>query len=83
MHPYTLRNEPRRLARNFASNPVNEYVAFYELGVGGLFSDFADAAVLARALWVLRKNPDATQCLVQGQQGAKAACKGRRWLDAN
>jgi glycerophosphoryl diester phosphodiesterase len=38
-HPYTFRNEQRRLARDFASNPVNEYLAFYEIGVDGLLAD--------------------------------------------
>jgi glycerophosphoryl diester phosphodiesterase len=78
VHPYTFRNEPRRLARDFAGNPVNEYVAFFDLGVDGVFSDFADTAVVARALWALKHDRDATQCLVQGPQAGQAACKGRR-----
>jgi len=51
VHPYTFRNEPRRLASDFAGNPLAEYIAFYELGVDGVFSDFPDTARTARALW--------------------------------
>jgi glycerophosphoryl diester phosphodiesterase len=82
VHPYTFRNEPRRLARDFAGNPVNEYLAFYEAGVDGLFSDFADTAVAARTLWVLKNDPDAAACLVQGRN-RQGVCRGLRWLNAN
>jgi glycerophosphoryl diester phosphodiesterase len=83
VHPYTFRNEQRRLASNYTGNPVNEYLAFYEAGVDGLFSDFADSAVVARSLWVLKNDPDAARCLVQGKHGRHGACKGLRWLNAN
>jgi glycerophosphoryl diester phosphodiesterase len=83
VHPFTFRNEQRRLASDYKGVPVNEYMRFYEHGVDGLFSDFADTAVLARSLWVLKNDPDAAQCLVQGQHGNKGACKGLRWLNAN
>ena len=82
VHPFTFRNEQRRLASNFTGNPVNEYLAFYEHGVDGLFSDFADSAVVARSLWILKNDPDAAQCLVRGQHG-RSACRGLRWLNAN
>jgi glycerophosphoryl diester phosphodiesterase len=82
VHPYTFRNEPRRLARDFAGNPLNEYLAFYEAGVDGLFSDFADTAVAARTLWVLKNDPDAAACLIQGRN-RQGACRGLRWLNAN
>ncbi|MBI5719139.1 MAG: glycerophosphodiester phosphodiesterase [Burkholderiales bacterium] len=78
VHPYTFRNEPRRLASNFKGNPVNEYLAFYELGVDGLFTDFTDTAVAARALFVLKKDPEAAKCLVGGR--GSAACRGLRWM---
>ena len=45
-------------------NPVNEYLAFYEVGVDGLFSDFADTAVAARAMFLLKNDPDYAACLV-------------------
>ncbi len=54
VHPYTFRNEQKRLASNFGGNPVNEYLAFYELGVDGLFSDFAGTAFAARAMHLLK-----------------------------
>ena len=47
MHPWTFRNEQRRLACDYGGNPVNEYLQFYELGVDGLFSDFPDTAFTA------------------------------------
>jgi glycerophosphoryl diester phosphodiesterase len=83
VHPYTFRNEQRRLASDYAGNPVNEYLAFYEAGVDGLFSDFADSAVVARSLWVLKNDPDAAKCLVQGRHGRHGVCRGLRWLNAN
>jgi glycerophosphoryl diester phosphodiesterase len=50
VHTWTFRNEQRRLVSDFAGNPVNEYLHFYELGVDGVFSDFADTAFAAREL---------------------------------
>jgi glycerophosphoryl diester phosphodiesterase len=83
VHPYTFRNEQRRLASDYRGLPAAEYLAFYEHGVDGLFSDFADTAVLARSLWTLKNDPDAAACLVQGRHGNRGACKGLRWLNAN
>lgn len=83
VHPFTFRNEQRRLASDYKGVPVNEYMTYYEHGVDGLFSDFADTAVLARSLWVLKNDPDAAACLVQGRHGNNGACKGLRWLSAN
>ncbi len=81
VHPFTFRNEQRRLASDFKGNPVNEYLAFYELGVDGLFTDFPDTAVTARARWALKGDPGAAKCLVQGRW--QPGCKGLRWLNAN
>jgi len=81
VHPFTFRNEQRRLASDFKGNPINEYLAFYELGVDGLFSDFADTAVTARALFILKKDPAAARCLVQSRWAPE--CRGLRWLNAN
>jgi glycerophosphoryl diester phosphodiesterase len=83
VHPYTFRNEQRRLARDFAGNPVNEYLTFYELGVDGLFTDFADTAVVARSLWLLKKDTDAARCLVQSRQSHQRVCKDLRSLNSN
>ena len=45
---FTFRNEPRRLVSDYKGDPKAEYRKFYDLGVDGLFSDFADTAVAAR-----------------------------------
>jgi glycerophosphoryl diester phosphodiesterase len=54
VHPYTFRNEQRYLAPPYGGNPINEYLHFYELGVDGVFSDYADTAVMARELFRLQ-----------------------------
>jgi glycerophosphoryl diester phosphodiesterase len=58
VHTWTFRNEPRRLASDYFTDPddpdaeliaaKNEYKLFYALGIDGLFSDFPDTAVAAR-----------------------------------
>jgi glycerophosphoryl diester phosphodiesterase len=50
VHPYTFRDEPAFLAPDYALDPVREYLQFFGLGVDGVFSDFGDTAVRARAL---------------------------------
>jgi len=52
VHPFTFRNERRRLASDYAGDPRNEYLAYYRLGVDGVFTDFTDAALAARAAWL-------------------------------
>ena len=69
VHPYTFRNEQRRLAADYAGNPVNEYLQFYRLGVDGLFSDFPDTAFAARVLFNLENTPDAARCLTGDDEG--------------
>lgn len=64
VHPYTFRAEQKRLASDFKGNPVAEYLAFYALGVDGVFSDFADLAYAARAMHLLKTDPDYAKCLV-------------------
>ncbi|NHZ35845.1 glycerophosphodiester phosphodiesterase [Massilia rubra] len=49
VHPYTFRNEKRRLPLDYKGDPKLEYKQFYALGVDGVFSDFADTAQAARA----------------------------------
>jgi glycerophosphoryl diester phosphodiesterase len=68
VHPYTFRSEQKRLTGSFGGNPVNEYLAFYEAGVDGLFSDFADTAVAARAMFLLKHDPDYAGCLVNARR---------------
>ena len=69
VHPYTFRSEQRRLASDYAGNPASEYLMFYELGVDGVFSDFADDAVAARVLYRLKTDPGYAACLVNGRCG--------------
>jgi len=66
VHPYTFRSEQRRLASDYAGNPAAEYLMFYELGVDGVFSDFADDAVAARVQYRLKTDPAYRRCLVFG-----------------
>ena len=54
VHTYTFRNEPATLAPEYGNDPLNEYQRFYELGIDGVFSDFADTALKARAQWASR-----------------------------
>ncbi|MGE5347189.1 MAG: hypothetical protein ACM3JH_14650, partial [Acidithiobacillales bacterium] len=56
VHPFTFRNEQKRLASDFEGNPVNEYLAFYGLGIDGVFSDFADTAFAARRMFLLKQD---------------------------
>ena len=49
VHAFTFRNEAPGLVSNYRGDPKAEYRQFYELGVDGLFSDFPDTAVAARA----------------------------------
>ena len=62
MHTWTFRNEQRRLVSDYKGDPVNEYLQLYQLGVDGVFSDFADTAVAARVLFNLLRNPDYAAC---------------------
>ena len=49
VHAFTFRNEKELLVSDYKGDPKAEYKRFYELGVDGLFSDFPDTAVAARA----------------------------------
>ena len=48
VHSFTFRNEPGRLAGLYKGDPVQEYLAYYRLGIDGVFTDFTDTAVTAR-----------------------------------
>jgi glycerophosphoryl diester phosphodiesterase len=48
VHPWTFRNEPTYLAAVYKGDPMAEYLAFFRMGVDGLFSDFPDTAFEAR-----------------------------------
>jgi glycerophosphoryl diester phosphodiesterase len=57
VHAFTFRNEASEMAPHFGGNPVAEYLHFFELGVDGVFSDFPDTAVAARAMFRLATDP--------------------------
>jgi glycerophosphoryl diester phosphodiesterase len=52
VHVFTFRNEKRRLAASYRGNPQAEYLQFFRLGVDGVFSEFPDTAVMARAIYL-------------------------------
>ncbi|RYF44728.1 MAG: glycerophosphodiester phosphodiesterase, partial [Comamonadaceae bacterium] len=52
VHPFTFRNENRRLASDYQGDAKNEYLAYYRLGVDGVFTDFTDTALAARATYL-------------------------------
>jgi glycerophosphoryl diester phosphodiesterase len=66
VHSWTFRNEQRRLVSDYAGNPINEYLQFYDLGIDGVFSDFADTAVAARVLFKLVDTPGFARCFTEG-----------------
>jgi len=49
VHAFTFRNEGRRLAASYRGDPKREYLQYYALGLDGLFTDFTDTALAARA----------------------------------
>ncbi len=65
VHTWTFRNEQRRLASDYGGNPIQEYLQFYALGIDGVFSDFPDTAVAARALHRLLSKGNHAACLVR------------------
>lgn len=52
VHVFTFRNEKRRLASSYMGDPQAEYLQFFRLGVDGVFSEFPDTAVMARAIYL-------------------------------
>jgi glycerophosphoryl diester phosphodiesterase len=75
VHPYTFRNEQRRLAADDAGLPAREYMAFYAHGVDGVFADYPDTAVAARALHRLDQDPQALACLLDQRACVRAGRK--------
>ena len=67
VHTWTFRNERSRQPLDDGVAPTNEYRRFFELGVDGLFSDFADTAFAARVQWKLMNDPRYARCLVRDQ----------------
>jgi glycerophosphoryl diester phosphodiesterase len=64
VHTWTMRNERSRLPLDDNEAPANEILRFFELGVDGLFTDFADTAVAARVMFKLKNDPGYARCLV-------------------
>ena len=76
IHTWTFRNEPRRLLSDYGDNPIDEYLQFYELGIDGVFSDFADTA-RGRAAPV-RLSTDPAPGPRRGTAGPRAGANKRR-----
>ncbi len=64
--PYTFRNECMFLAADYGCDPLKEYVQFFRLGVDGLFSDFADTAVLGRQFALAAPVPEPASMALLG-----------------
>ena len=52
VHAYTFRDEPETLAADYGNDALREYEHFFALGLDGVFTDFPDTAVRARARMV-------------------------------
>jgi len=55
VHPYTFRNERRRIPADFHGDPKAELKSFFRIGVDAVFTDFADTALSARREWLEEK----------------------------
>jgi glycerophosphoryl diester phosphodiesterase len=55
VHVFTFRDEERRLACTYQGDPQSEYLQFFRLGVDGVFSEFPDTAVMARAAYLCER----------------------------
>ena len=49
VHSYTFRNEQKYLAAYYKGDPMAEYIQFFEAGIDGVFTDFANTGFAARA----------------------------------
>jgi glycerophosphoryl diester phosphodiesterase len=52
VHSYTFRNEQKYLAGIYKGDPQAEFLAFYRAGIDGVFTDFANTGVAARAVYL-------------------------------
>ncbi|WP_035061408.1 glycerophosphodiester phosphodiesterase family protein [Andreprevotia chitinilytica] len=55
VHPYTFRNEPGRLTKTYAGDPKAEYMAYFDAGVDGVFTDFSGTARTALTEWLAKQ----------------------------
>lgn len=52
VHAFTFRNEPQYLAGLFNADPAAELLLYFRAGIDGVFTDFSNAAVAARATYL-------------------------------
>ncbi|HEY4068520.1 MAG TPA: glycerophosphodiester phosphodiesterase family protein [Burkholderiaceae bacterium] len=52
VHSYTFRNESKYLAGLYKGDPQAEFLAFFRIGIDGVFTDFANTGVAARAAYL-------------------------------
>jgi len=52
VHTYTFRSEKKYLAGKYAGDPAAEYMDYFRAGIDGVFSDFVNTAVTARAAYL-------------------------------
>ena len=52
VHSFTFRSEASRLAGIFKGDPAQEYLAYYRLGIDGVFTDFTADGVKARDAYI-------------------------------
>ncbi|MEN5178190.1 glycerophosphodiester phosphodiesterase family protein [Comamonas testosteroni] len=52
VHSFTFRNEAGRLAGIYKGDPVQEFLAYYRLGIDGVFTDFTPTGVRARDAYI-------------------------------
>jgi glycerophosphoryl diester phosphodiesterase len=52
VHTYTFRNEQKYLAGFYKGDPKAEYLTFFRAGVDGVFTDFSNTGVAARAAYL-------------------------------
>jgi glycerophosphoryl diester phosphodiesterase len=52
VHTYTFRNEKKYLAGSFGGDPVAEFLVYFRAGIDGVFTDFANTGVAARAAYL-------------------------------
>jgi len=52
VHAFTFRDEKKYLAADYGGDPQQEFLKFYRLGLDGVFTDFTNTGVLARAAYL-------------------------------
>ncbi|WP_131194871.1 glycerophosphodiester phosphodiesterase family protein [Lichenihabitans psoromatis] len=57
VHAFTFRNEKKYLAATYAGDAQREYLAFFRLGLDGVFSDYTNSAVTARTAYMRDVQP--------------------------